>query len=168
MPNEEDTLFLRAAVEAHALEPALANEVLAALAQVESLGAMASATEIVLNRGLLTPAQVDEVLASCGLKPSAPAQDAGRMGNFQILGRLGVGAMGVVYQARQLTVDRLVALKMLPPRLARDPGFVERFVREARAAAALNHPNIVQVIDVGEADGLYYFAMELVEGETLG
>jgi serine/threonine-protein kinase len=168
MPNEEDTLFLRAAVEAHALEPGLADEVLGALAQVESLGAMASATEIVLNRGLLTPAQVDQVLASCGLKPASPASDAGRMGNFQILGRLGVGAMGVVYKARQLTVDRLVALKMLPPRLARDPGFVERLVREARVVAALNHPNIVQVLDVGEADGLYYFAMELVDGETLG
>ena len=74
--------------------------------------------------------------------------------------------MGSVYKARQVSMDRLVALKILSRRLAGSKAYVQRFVREARAAAKLNHPNIVQGIDVGKAAGCYYFAMELIDGET--
>jgi len=74
--------------------------------------------------------------------------------------------MGDVYKARQISMDRLVALKILSRRLAGSKAYVQRFVREARAAAKLNHPNIVQGIDVGKAAGCYYFAMELIDGET--
>ena len=90
-----------------------------------------------------------------------------RIDGFKLIGALGSGAMGAVFKARQVSMDRLVALKVLPPRLAKDEEFVQRFVREARAAAKLSHPNIVQGIDVGYADGYYYFAMELVDGVTL-
>ena len=90
-----------------------------------------------------------------------------RIGGFEILGRLGQGGMGTVYKARQVSMDRIVALKVLPPRLAKDKAFVERFVREARSAARLQHPNIVQGIDVGVAGGTYYFAMEFVDGPTV-
>jgi serine/threonine-protein kinase len=76
--------------------------------------------------------------------------------------------MGAVYKARQLELDRLVALKILPSHGASDPAFAERFAREARALARLNHPNIVAVYDFGRtADGLYYFLMEYVDGVNL-
>ena len=72
-----------------------------------------------------------------------------RIGGYEILARLGQGGMGAVYKARQVSMDRIVALKVLPPRLAKDEAYVQRFLREARSAAALQHPNIVQGIDVG-------------------
>jgi serine/threonine-protein kinase len=86
---------------------------------------------------------------------------------FQLLRRVGSGGMGTVYRAKQLSVDRIVAVKILKPNLARDRKFLERFKEEARAAAKLNHPNIVQAIDAGEAEGYCYFAMEFVDGETM-
>jgi hypothetical protein len=75
--------------------------------------------------------------------------------------------MGAVYKARQTKLDRLVAIKVLPPEVARDPAFAERFLREARSLARLNHANIVTVHDFGDADGLYYFTMEYVDGRNL-
>jgi len=75
--------------------------------------------------------------------------------------------MGTVLKARQVSMDRLVALKILPKRLAQNQDFVKRFVREARSAARLRHPNIVSAYEVGIADGYHFFAMEYVEGESL-
>jgi serine/threonine protein kinase len=93
---------------------------------------------------------------------------AGRtVGGFEILARLGQGAMGAVFKARQVSVDRVVALKVLPQRFSKDKAYVVRFLREARAAAKLNHPHVVQGIDAGYADGYHYFAMEYVEGQSL-
>ncbi|MHC4915792.1 MAG: serine/threonine-protein kinase, partial [Planctomycetota bacterium] len=99
-------------------------------------------------------------------------RDSGRsqikaIGGYELISRLGSGGMGAVFKARQTSMDRIVALKILPRRLARDASFVGRFLREARTAGRLSHANIVSGIDVGEADGYYYFAMEYVEGETL-
>ena len=78
-----------------------------------------------------------------------------------------VGRMGDVYLGRQKSLDRPVAIKILPPELARDPEYVRRFSAEARAAAKLNHENIVGAVDAGEEKGRYFFAMEYVQGETL-
>ena len=86
---------------------------------------------------------------------------------LEILELLGQGGMGAVYKARQPALDRLVALKILPPQSAKDPGFAERFNREARALARLSHPNIVAVYDFGQAVDVPYFLMEYVEGWTL-
>jgi predicted Ser/Thr protein kinase len=86
---------------------------------------------------------------------------------FEIIALLGRGGMGVVYKARQLNLDRIVALKILPPVDSQSADFVERFRREARALAKLSHPNIVAVHDFGESGGLYYFAMEFVDGANL-
>lgn len=86
---------------------------------------------------------------------------------YEVLQLIARGKMGSIYKARQTRMDRLVALKVLPPDLARDRTFVERFIRAARAAGRLNHPNIVAALDAGEADGLYYFVMEFVAGQTL-
>jgi len=87
--------------------------------------------------------------------------------HFEILGPLGAGGMGEVYRARDARLDRVVAIKVLPDALRQDPDRRARFLREARAVAKLGHPNIAQILDVGEAEGLDYIAFELVEGETL-
>jgi len=86
---------------------------------------------------------------------------------LQIIALLGKGGMGAVYQARQPALDRLVALKILPAQTAAGPGFVERFNREARALARLNHPNIVAVYEFGQVNGLSFFVMEYVDGLNL-
>ena len=86
---------------------------------------------------------------------------------LEILGFIGKGGMGAVYKARQPALDRFVALKVLPPAVASDPGFAERFNREARALARLNHPNIVAVHDFGKAGTLHYLVMEFVDGTNL-
>jgi serine/threonine-protein kinase len=86
---------------------------------------------------------------------------------YQMLEKIGKGAMAVVFKARQVSLDRVVAIKVLPRRLSKDPDYVERFYAEGRAAARLNHPNIVAAIDVGESQGYHYFVMEYVEGKTV-
>src|SRR5687768_2640766 len=87
--------------------------------------------------------------------------------HYRILGKLGAGGMGEVYRARDERLDRDVAVKVLPSSSFDDPTARARLVREARAAAALNHPNICTIYEVGEADGQAYIAMELVAGQTL-
>jgi formylglycine-generating enzyme required for sulfatase activity len=104
----------------------------------------------------------EEALANAQVEKSSPI-----IAGFQLLKRVGSGGMGTVYRAKQLSVDRIVAVKILKPSLARDRKFLERFKEEAKAAAKLNHPNIVQAIDAGEAEGYFYFAMEFVDGETM-
>ena len=86
---------------------------------------------------------------------------------LEILALLGKGGMGAVYKARQPGLDRVVALKILPPQTAGGPSFIERFNREARALARLNHPNIVAVFEFGQANGLPFFIMEFVDGLNL-
>ena len=86
---------------------------------------------------------------------------------LEVLEFVGKGGMGAVYKARQPNLDRLVAMKILPPAAAGGPGFAERFNREARALARLNHPNIVAVHDFGQAGALHYLVMEFVDGGNL-
>ncbi|HEX40528.1 MAG TPA: serine/threonine protein kinase, partial [Phycisphaerales bacterium] len=103
-----------------------------------------------------------------GFVPPAPGQLAEQFPNLEILELLGAGGMGAVYKARQKHLDRLVALKILPPGTGEDPAFAERFTREARSLARLNHPRIVGVYDFGRtASGLCYFLMEYVDGTDL-
>ena len=90
-----------------------------------------------------------------------------RIGGFEVTGEIGRGGMGVVYRARQISLEREVALKTLLPGLDLDETLVTRFGAEARAASRINHPNLVQVYDVGTEGGVHYLAMELVEGESL-
>jgi serine/threonine protein kinase len=92
---------------------------------------------------------------------------AARFPKLEILGRVGRGGMGVVYQARQRALDRVVALKILHPDLAKREGFAERFEREARSLALLDHPHIVRMYEAGNEGGLYYLMMEFVDGSDL-
>ena len=89
-----------------------------------------------------------------------------RLGPYVLESLLGAGGMGEVYRAHDSRLNRTVAIKVLAPEIA-TPDRVERFEQEARAASALNHPNILTVYDIGEADGTTYIAMELVDGKTL-
>jgi predicted Ser/Thr protein kinase len=99
--------------------------------------------------------------------PLPPEQIAPHFPQLEILDCLGRGGMGVVYKARQKTLNRLVALKLLAPERVGDTKFAERFTREAQALAALNHPNIVTIHDFGQAGGFYFLLMEYVDGLNL-
>ena len=101
------------------------------------------------------------------LSPGSDRLIGRTLGGYRITDRLGGGGMGVVYEAEQLSLDRRVAVKVLRPEMTRDPQFVERFRREARATARLKHPCIVQIYDVGEQENVYFYSMELVEGVSL-
>lgn len=121
-------------------------------------------SELLIRHGCLTASQLKRI--------GSPSDDSGarpiqQIPGFQIMQKIGAGAMATVYKAKQLSLDRIVAIKVLPKRLSENTEFVERFYREGRAAAKLNHNNIVQAIDVGESAGYHYFVMEFVDGVTV-
>jgi serine/threonine protein kinase len=131
------------------------------LREVQSLLSYATEAESFLER----PA-VD--VAPTGPSGSCETSLVGRtVSHYQVLSLLGAGGMGEVYLARDPRLDRTVALKILPGDLAVDPDRMLRFTREAKAASALNHPNVATIYDVGESDGIHFIVMEHVEGETI-
>jgi multidrug efflux pump subunit AcrA (membrane-fusion protein)/predicted Ser/Thr protein kinase len=119
-----------------------------------------------LMAGAMAPTQTGAEPAGAG-KTLAPDELAPHFPQLEILECLGRGGMGVVYKARQKTLNRFVALKLLAPERVRDAKFAERFTREAQALAALNHPNIVTIYDFGQAGGFYFLLMEFVDGVNL-
>jgi serine/threonine-protein kinase len=93
--------------------------------------------------------------------------DGTQLGRYQIRSQLGVGGMGEVYLGHDSQLERTVAIKILPEKFASDVQRMRRFVQEAKTAARLRHPNIAHIYEVGQLDGLYFIAMEFVEGQTL-
>ena len=121
-----------------------------------------SLPEALVEEGFVTATQIKRLRSD--IRRERPKQ---QIPGFQMLAKLGAGAMATVFKAKQLSLDREVAIKVLPPRLSENAEYVERFYQEGRAAAKLNHRNIVQAIDVGEAAGIHYFVMEYVRGKTV-
>ena len=119
--------------------------------------------DLMMDLGYLTQSQADRLRKTIKETKVVAHQIPG----YKILGKLGAGAMAIVYKAQQLSLNRIVAIKVLPKRFSGNPEYVERFFKEGQAAGKLNHNNIVQAVDVGEAGGYYYFVMEYVEGKTL-
>src|SRR5204863_8813716 len=115
--------------------------------------------EILIEKGYVTP---DQAVQIAKLQAQSASTQKVAIPGYEVLAKVGAGAMGTVFKGRQISMDRLVAIKILSTRYAKDTTFVDRFVREARAVAKLNHENIIGGIDVGEAGGLHYFVMEYV------
>jgi eukaryotic-like serine/threonine-protein kinase len=139
------------------------REALDEFRQRKAAGSRMPLGEVLVEMGHLTRPQLEQLLGAQGGKKSPRQIIAG----FELIRKLGEGGMGATYLARQESMDRLVALKILRKSLSRDEEFVARFRREAQLAGKLDHVNIVQAIDVGEAAGFHYLIMEYVEGRNL-
>ncbi|MGD9109610.1 MAG: serine/threonine-protein kinase [Phycisphaerales bacterium] len=157
-----DSMFGKVAVEYGLCTD---EELRRSLEQLKSRGETDPVTleKVLVELGFITASQAQRL--KLNLKESKAA--AYQIPGYKILGKLGSGAMAVVYKAKQISLNRMVAIKVLPRRFTENPEYVERFYKEGRAAAKLNHNNIVQAVDVGEAGGYHYFVMEYVEGRTV-
>ncbi len=118
--------------------------------------------DILIDNRFITTRQLGRLKSEFEAKRSTE-----QIPGYKINKKIGSGAMATVFEARQLSLDRLVAIKVLPKKLSTNANFIERFYKEGRAAAQLNHPNIVGAYDVGKAGDHHYFVMEYVDGETL-
>jgi serine/threonine-protein kinase len=119
-------------------------------------------TDLMLQNDFVTQRQLDRLRREFEARSSTQ-----RIPGYRILKRLGAGAMATVFKAHQLSLDRPVAIKVLPKKFTDNDKFIERFYKEGRAAAKLNHPNIVGAYDVGKAGEHHFFVMEYVDGETV-
>jgi serine/threonine protein kinase len=165
MPTNEtsyDTLFGKMAVEQGLCTDA---ELRRAIEELESRRKInpIMLKDLMTDLGYITQGQAERLRKTIKETKAVAHQIPG----YKILGKLGAGAMAVVYKAQQLSLNRTVAIKVLPKRFSGNPEYVERFFKEGQAAGKLNHNNIVQAVDVGEAGGYHYFVMEYVEGKTL-
>ncbi len=133
--------------------------------EIEKNGKPVTLLDVLISEGYMTRSQLKRIERT--MDDDSMYRPAQQIPGFQIMSKLGQGAMATVYKARQLSLDRIVAVKVLPKRLSENQEFVDRFYREGRAAAQLNHANIVQAIDVGEAGGYHYFVMEFIDGQTV-
>ncbi|MFW6163285.1 MAG: serine/threonine-protein kinase, partial [Planctomycetota bacterium] len=158
---KRETEFARTAITLKLVSQQQAQECLTLYAQRRKSGERLQLADVFVEKGYLSTAQVGQVVQAMR-QPRIS-----HIGRYKLLAKIGQGGMGTVYKARQESLDKIVALKVLAPGLAKQEDYVERFIREAQSSGQLNHPNIVLGIDAGEADGYYYFAMEFVDGENV-
>ncbi len=131
------------------------------LAEVESLLSSLDSAE-----GFMETPAVAEVAHMIEIETKK--LEAGKLfGHYEIIEQIGVGGMGEVYLAKDTRLERRIALKILPEKFATDRGRMRRFVRESKSASALNHPNIITIYEIGEADNTHFIATEYIEGDTL-
>src|SRR5271154_833562 len=162
VPNKQDTMLGKLIIEQGLATKSELEDCLAIQSELSKEQNQRSLADILVENGYVTRRQVER------MRPMADDQSGSQqIPGYQILSRLGAGAMATVYKAKQISLDRIVAIKVLPNRMSSNKEFVERFYKEGRAAAKLNHANIVGAVDVGEANGYHYFVMEYVEGETV-
>ncbi|KAF0245430.1 MAG: serine/threonine protein [Planctomycetota bacterium] len=162
--SRHETMFGAIAVGMGLVTVAQVNECLTVQKELQSTGGpMRRLGDLLVEAEMITREQAEQVFRTQGARGGHT-----HIQNYRILARIGQGAMGSVFKALQISMDRVVALKVLAPKYGQNTRFVERFFREARAVAKLNHPNIIQGIDVGESNGIHYFAMEYVDGPTVG
>ncbi|MBT3198917.1 MAG: serine/threonine protein kinase [Phycisphaerales bacterium] len=117
--------------------------------------------QVLVKKGVVTASQIGRV------KKAIEATRGQEIPGYQLLAKIGAGAMAMVFKAKQISLDRIVAIKVLPRKLSENVEYVTMFYKEGKAAAKLNHANIVQAFDVGEAGGFHYFVMEFIEGHDL-
>ena len=160
---DDDTLFIRAAQRAGLLTEEQIAEGRGLQQKMVDLGLKPKPiSDILQERCYLIPEEADQLRETV-----EKVRHQFRIPGYKLLKRLGRGSMGTVYKARQLNLDRLVAIKVLASFLSENTAFVKRFLKEARVIGKLNHPNIVQGFDAGDFEGTYYFAMEYCSGPTL-
>ena len=165
-PDKQDTAIARLAVESGMVQPADIAQAQQELQSASGRLRSGSLAGVLVRHGKLSTEQA-EALRTRAAAAAASTGSSQQIPGFVILSKLGSGAMATVFKARQVNLDRLVAIKVLPRRLAADAEYVDRFYKEGRAAAQLNHPNIVQAYDVGQAGEYHYFVMEYVDGSTV-
>ena len=160
MSEDLDKNFGTVAVEKGYCSQAQLDDAVHTLNEVRRLGLDEKLGTILIKKKVMSEEQVRSVLKLQGQGTHV------KLAGYEILGKIGQGGMGAVFKARQVSLDRVVALKVLTPKLAEDQTFCDRFIKEARSVAKLSHPNIIVGIDVGQQGKYYYFAMEYVDGNT--
>ncbi len=151
---EKQKRFLKLVVARHLVDKETAQDVWKAADQTST-----SVDTVLMDRGLLNQHVVDQLMDDVE-KSFGPKT----IGGFRIIAELGKGGMGAVYKAVQESIDREVALKVMAPHFAKNKQAGDRFIREAKTAGKVNHPNVISIIDVGQENGQYYMALELVSG----
>ncbi|MHC5036400.1 MAG: protein kinase domain-containing protein [Planctomycetota bacterium] len=164
MPNPDEVSFGKIAVEMKYATTSQIEEAFEIQQKMALLGVYPkSLAEILMDRGILSQFLVRTIYKEQGTREGFP-----EVPGYEIVSKIGHGGMGTVYRAKQVNLDRTVAIKVLDPELAKDRNFVTRFLREARSVAQLNHENIIVGIDVGKTPREhFYFVMEYVEGNTV-
>ncbi|MCC7293467.1 MAG: serine/threonine protein kinase [Phycisphaerales bacterium] len=165
MSLEEDSIFARKVIERKLATVDEVEIVREHVRELREKGKHVGLADYLVNSGYITNTQVQRL--NMAMEEDSMYRPAQQIPGYQVLGKLGQGAMATVFKAKQLSLDRIVAIKVLPKRLSENREFVDRFYKEGKAAAKLNHAHIVGAYDVGEAMGYHYFVMEYIDGKTV-
>ncbi|MFZ9881971.1 MAG: protein kinase domain-containing protein, partial [Phycisphaerales bacterium] len=157
-----DTVLGKLVVERGLMSPDELDDCTSLVRKQSSTSVPVTLAEVLVSREFLTKRQVERLRGD--LEAVKTSQ---QILGYRIIRKLGAGAMATVFLAKQLSLDRLVAIKVLPKKYSTNANFIERFYKEGRAAAKLNHNNIVAAYDVGQSGEHHYFVMEYVDGDTV-